>query len=99
VSKEDCGAAAEHVLRPGEALAREQELATPAAHGAPWAVAARRGEVGAGQREAGKAAGKAQEGTWHGWGRTNLNHTGSSTQVLSEGLQRTSYGVTHWPVG
>jgi hypothetical protein len=29
------------------------------------AVAARRGEAGKGQREAGKAAGKAQEGTWH----------------------------------
>jgi hypothetical protein len=30
------------------------------------AAAARRGEAGKGQREAGKAAGKAQEGTWHG---------------------------------
>jgi hypothetical protein len=29
------------------------------------AAAARRGEAGAGQREAWKAAGKAQESTWH----------------------------------
>jgi hypothetical protein len=29
------------------------------------AAAARRGEAGVGQREAGKAAGKAQKGTWH----------------------------------
>jgi hypothetical protein len=41
---------------------REQELSTPAARVAAWAAAARRGEAGAGQREAGKA----QEGTWHG---------------------------------
>jgi hypothetical protein len=32
-------------------------------------------------------------------GRTNLNYTGSSTQVLSQGLQRASNGVTPWPVG
>jgi hypothetical protein len=32
-------------------------------------------------------------------GRTNLNYTGSSTQILSQGLQRTSNGVTSWPVG
>jgi hypothetical protein len=32
-------------------------------------------------------------------GRTNLNYTSSSTQVLSQGLQRTSNGVTPWPVG
>jgi hypothetical protein len=32
-------------------------------------------------------------------GRTNLNYTGSSTQVLSRGLQRTSNGVTPWPIG
>jgi hypothetical protein len=32
---------------------------------AAQAAAARRGEAGVGQREAGKAAGKAQEGTWH----------------------------------
>jgi hypothetical protein len=32
-------------------------------------------------------------------GRTNLNYIGSSTQVLSQGLQRTSNGVTPWPVG
>jgi hypothetical protein len=30
------------------------------------AATARRGEAGASQREAGKAAGKAQEGMWHG---------------------------------
>jgi hypothetical protein len=30
------------------------------------AAAARRGEAGKGQREAGKAVGKAQKGTWHG---------------------------------
>jgi hypothetical protein len=29
------------------------------------AAAVRRGEAGAGQREAGKAAGKASKGTWH----------------------------------
>jgi hypothetical protein len=34
-----------------------------------------------------------------GCGRTNLNYTGSNTQVLSQGLQRTSNGVTPWPVG
>jgi hypothetical protein len=45
---------------------REQELATPAAGVAARAAAARCGEAGKGQREAGKAAGKAQEGTWHG---------------------------------
>jgi hypothetical protein len=33
---------------------------------AAWAAAARCGEAGKGQREARKAAGKAQEGTWHG---------------------------------
>jgi hypothetical protein len=32
-------------------------------------------------------------------GRTNLNYAGSSMQVLSQGLQRTSNGVTPWPVG
>jgi hypothetical protein len=32
-------------------------------------------------------------------GRTNLNYTGSNTQVLSQGLQRTSNGVIPWPVG
>jgi hypothetical protein len=32
-------------------------------------------------------------------GRTNLNYTSSSTQVLSQGLQRASNGVTPWPVG
>jgi hypothetical protein len=32
-------------------------------------------------------------------GRTNLNYTGSSTQVLSQGLQRASNSVTPWPVG
>jgi hypothetical protein len=31
-------------------------------------------------------------------GRTNLNYTGSSTQVHSQGLKRTSNGVTPWPV-
>jgi hypothetical protein len=31
-------------------------------------------------------------------GRTNLNYTGSSTQVLSQGLQCTSNGITPWPV-
>jgi hypothetical protein len=30
------------------------------------AAVARRGEAAKGQREAGKAVGKAQEGTWHG---------------------------------
>jgi hypothetical protein len=44
----------------------EQERATPAACVAARAAEARCGEVGKGQREAGKAAGKAQEGTWHG---------------------------------
>jgi hypothetical protein len=35
-----------------------------------------------------------------GCGRTNLNYTGSSTQVLSlKGSNRTSNGVTPWPVG
>jgi hypothetical protein len=34
-----------------------------------------------------------------GCGRTNLNYTGSSTQVLSQGLQHASNGVTPWPVG
>jgi hypothetical protein len=38
----------------------------PAARVVARAAAARRGEAGAGQREAGKAASKAQEGTWHG---------------------------------
>jgi hypothetical protein len=38
----------------------------PAGVGAARAAAARRGEAGKGQREAGKAACKAQEGTWHG---------------------------------
>jgi hypothetical protein len=28
------------------------------------------------------------------YGKTNLNYTGSSTQVLSQGLQHTSNGVT-----
>jgi hypothetical protein len=42
----------------------EQELVTPAARVAARAAAAQRGEAGAGQREAGRAAGKAQEGTW-----------------------------------
>jgi hypothetical protein len=32
-------------------------------------------------------------------GSTNLNYTGSNMQVLSQGLQRTSNGVTPWPVG
>jgi hypothetical protein len=32
-------------------------------------------------------------------GRTNLNYTGSSTQVHSQGLQRTSNGVIPWLVG
>jgi hypothetical protein len=32
-------------------------------------------------------------------GRTNLNYTGSNTQVRSQGLQCTSNGVTPWPVG
>jgi hypothetical protein len=32
-------------------------------------------------------------------GSTNLNYTDSNTQVLSQGLQRTSNGVTPWPVG
>jgi hypothetical protein len=32
-------------------------------------------------------------------GRINLNYTGSSTQVLSQGLQRASNGVSPWPVG
>jgi hypothetical protein len=32
-------------------------------------------------------------------GRTNLNYTGSSTQVHSRGLQRTSNGIIPWPVG
>ncbi|PUZ75546.1 hypothetical protein GQ55_1G182200 [Panicum hallii var. hallii] len=31
-------------------------------------------------------------------GRTNLNYTDSNTQVLSQGLQRTSNGVTPWLV-
>jgi hypothetical protein len=44
---------------------REQELPLPAARVAARAAAARCGEAGAGQREVGKAAGKAQEGTWH----------------------------------
>jgi hypothetical protein len=34
------------------------------------------------------------------WGRTNLNYTGSSTQILSlKGSNRTSNGVTPWLVG
>jgi hypothetical protein len=37
----------------------------PAARMAARAAAARRGEAGACQHEARKAAGKAQEGTWH----------------------------------
>jgi hypothetical protein len=45
---------------------REQELATLAARVAARAAAERCGEAGKGQREAGKAAGKALEGTWHG---------------------------------
>jgi hypothetical protein len=32
-------------------------------------------------------------------GRTNLNYTGSSAQVLFQGLQRTSNSVIPWPVG
>jgi hypothetical protein len=32
-------------------------------------------------------------------GRTNLNYTGSSMRVHSRGLQRTSNGITPWPVG
>jgi hypothetical protein len=35
----------------------------------------------------------------HRCGRTNLNYTGSSTQVHSRGLQRTSNGIIPWPVG
>jgi hypothetical protein len=35
----------------------------------------------------------------HYCGSTDLNYTDSSTQVLSQGLQRTSNGVTPWPVG
>jgi hypothetical protein len=31
--------------------------------------------------------------------QNRLNYTGSNTQVLSQGLQRTSNGVTHWSVG
>jgi hypothetical protein len=31
--------------------------------------------------------------------QNRLNYTGSNTQVLSPGLQRTSNGVTHWSVG
>jgi hypothetical protein len=33
------------------------------------------------------------------YGRTNLNYTGSSTQVHSRGLQCTSNGIIPWPVG
>jgi hypothetical protein len=32
-------------------------------------------------------------------GRTNLNYTGSSTEVHSRGLQRASNGIIPWPVG
>jgi hypothetical protein len=35
----------------------------------------------------------------HGVWQNRLNYTGSNTQVLSQGLQRTSNGVTHWSVG
>jgi hypothetical protein len=38
----------------------------PAGVVAARAAAARCGEAGKGQREAGKVAGKAHEGTWHG---------------------------------
>jgi hypothetical protein len=32
-------------------------------------------------------------------GRTNLNYTGSSMRVHSQGLQRASNGIIPWPVG
>jgi hypothetical protein len=35
---------------------------------------------------------------WYQLWRNRLNYTGSNMQVLSQGLQRTSNGVTHWSV-
>jgi hypothetical protein len=48
---------------------REQELAMPAARVAAQAAAARRGDAGAGQREAGELRRRCWGATWHGLGR------------------------------